>query len=290
MNKLALGTAQFGLDYGISNKKGKVPHETVRDIIKAAYLADIKFLDTAALYGNSELILGQIGVKNFKIIGKIPKLIDTDISYAKVLLTNVKESLFRLNIKFFEALLFHSPTQLMQSNSGIYLEALKSLKDLNLVKKIGISIYTKNNLPSEKLLKSIDIIQLPLNIVNRSLDENGTLKKLKDYNIEIHARSVFLQGLLLIPYDDLSDYFSPWKPQWRQWHKDLIKHNTNPLRECLLFVKKNQYVDKVIVGVTSVKELKQIIESFNYPTSGMDNEFMRNNDERLINPQNWKTE
>ena len=280
MNKLALGTAQFGLDYGVTNSKGKVQVEEVELILGCAKENSINTLDTAASYGNSEEVLGSIGISDFQIITKtIPLKNGVD-----EVIKHFKQSLTFLNKSSVNGLLIHNINEIEHKNFNTLFKELTELKRQGLVNKIGFSIYTPEQV--DFLLKNFDfdLIQVPFNIFDNRLIQGGQLQALNNKGMEVHARSVFLQGLLL-DFNNLSNYFSPWKKEF-SIYQETVKDNGLSLLECALnFVLNIREIDKVLVGVNSERQLKEIVQAVKrrsnlsaYPI----------NDINLLNPSLWK--
>jgi len=286
--KWALGTAQFGMDYGITNINGKTKKKDVRIILKKAHNADIDMLDTAIAYGASEKCLGQIGVNNFKVITKLPPVPENILDVENWIEDQFNGSLKRLGLKSIHGLLLHRPEQLKFSVGKKIINTLKNLKRYGLVEKVGISIYGPNEL--EKLIEnfSIDIVQIPINIFDRRIISTGWLSKLKKLGIEVHARSVFLQGLLLMSRLELPKNFLFKNDLWTRWYQWLKKHNDiAPIRACLGFISSLKDVDRIIVGVNNVKQFKEVLKVINNPLDIKYPNF-ECQDEKLLNPSNWQ--
>ena len=280
MNKLALGTAQFGLDYGVTNSEGKVQVEEVELILGCAKENSINTLDTAASYGNSEEVLGSIGISDFQIITKtIPLKNGVD-----EVIKHFQQSLTFLNKSSVNGLLIHNVNEIEHKNFNTLFKELTELKRQGLVNKIGFSTYTPEQV--DFLLKNFDfdLIQVPFNIFDNRLIQGGQLQALNNKGIEVHARSVFLQGVIL-DFNNLSNYFSPWKKEF-SIYQETVKDNGLSLLECALnFVLNIREIDKVLVGVNSERQLKEIIQAVKrrsnlsaYPI----------NDINLLNPSLWK--
>ena len=256
LNKLALGTAQFGLDYGITNSEGKVQVEEVELILGCAKENSINTLDTAASYGNSEEVLGSIGISDFQIITKtIPLKNGVD-----EVIKHFQQSLTFLNKSSVNGLLIHNVNEIEHKNFNTLFKELTELKRQGLVNKIGFSIYTPEQV--DFLLKNFDfdLIQVPFNIFDNRLIQGGQLQALNNKGIEVHARSVFLQGVIL-DFNNLSNYFSPWKKEF-SIYQETVKDNGLSLLECALnFVLNIREIDKVLVGVNSERQLKEIIQA-----------------------------
>ncbi len=284
---LAIGTAQFGLDYGISNSAGKVKLPEIKKIIKLATDSGIDTIDTAMAYGDSEELLGKCNLENFKIITKIGAIQESENRIENWILDEVHLSLEKLKLNNIYGLLLHRPNELISKKGETLFYSIQNLKKLGLVKKIGISIYSTDELVSILDSYDIDIVQLPLNIFNREAINNDILKVLKSRNIEIHARSCFLQGLLLMEQKNIPIKFKKWSNLFIDWHEWLIKNDISPVQGCLSFLNSINEIDKVIVGVENVKQLQELI---NYSSVQGITEFpnLICNDQQLIDPSNWK--
>jgi aryl-alcohol dehydrogenase-like predicted oxidoreductase len=286
-SKIALGTVQFGLKYGISNNGGKVPIEEVKEIINLASASGIDTIDTAAAYGESEIVLGEVIADRgyqFKIVTKIPPGSTT---------ANAQESffnsLFNLGKKAVYGCLFHDFNDF--SNRPEILNELIALKERKHIEKIGFSLYYRSQL--DYLLDHnvpFDLLQIPYNVFDRRFE--SYFSTLKSDNVEIHVRSVFLQGLLLMKPEDLDDFFNPIKGKI-QTLRELSKEREIPLNHLLLlFVLKNPYVDKVLIGVDSVANLKDNLD-FNLRENKYDNLKsmliqLEEQNEKILLPFNWK--
>jgi hypothetical protein len=289
INKLALGTAQFGLNYGIANQVGVVCSGEVSSILALAKNANIDTLDTAIAYGDSEQSLGRAGINGFKVISKLPEMPKNISSIEKWVFEQTESSLIKLCTNKLHGLLLHKPSQLISSNQGPPLyQALQKLKRENLVEKIGISVYSPSELDLIIPQHQFDIVQAPLNLIDRRLVSSGWSKKLWSLGTEIHSRSSFLQGLLLMRSFEIPHKFFRWKTLFQNWHKYLIEKNLSAIEACLAYQFSIPEIHRVILGVDSSEQLKQIIklDNRNLLSSLPD---ITSNDELLINPVNWSS-
>ena len=186
--KLALGTVQFGLSYGVSNNSGQTQFEEAMRIINLARSSGVSLLDTAVAYGDSEARLGQIGVDSFKVVTKLPSLPENCSEVKKWAEEQVEASLQRLRLKRIHGLLLHDPAQLLSANGHQLFAVLSGLKQRGLVEKIGISIYSPSELDAILPLYPVDLVQAPFNPIDRRMIESGWMKKLYADEIEIHVR------------------------------------------------------------------------------------------------------
>lgn len=284
--RLAIGTVQFGTNYGISNDQGQVSQLEQKAILNFASEVGIDMLDTAINYGDSESNLGNYGVNNFKLITKIPPIPDNLTNVTKWIQAQVKSSMGRLGLTSLYGLLLHRSDHLLKYK-GEVADCLADLKSSGLIKKIGVSIYSPNELDSIVGIIPIDIVQVPISIIDQRMQTTGWLDKLKSKKIEVHARSIFLQGLLLMPKAKIPKKFSSWNSiwnDWYNWHND--NPNYSPLETCLGFVNSLKNIDRIIIGVNSYNQIKEIIDAkkilkhIEYPKISC-------NDERLLYPSKW---
>ncbi len=287
IGKLGLGTVQWGKNYGINNSDGKTSQNEVKRILSIAQSNKIKLLDTAPYYGDSELILGRRNLKDFEIVTKTKYFKSNSISNLdkENLISTFMESLTKLSLGSIYGLLIHDVDDLFKKGGKDLVDALKFLKDNGLVRKIGITIYNSQQINSSLQIFKPDIVQLPINVFDQRLIKDGTLKKLSELNIEIHARSIFLQGLLFIKENNLPKYFLPWKNKISDWHYQCRINKLSPLTSALNFVLSLPEVNRCLVGVNSAKQLEEIIIASN--ENFFLNKDFSTEDEKLINPKNW---
>lgn len=286
LNKLAIGTAQFGVNYGIANTHGQISISEQKAILNFAISSGIEMLDTAIDYGESEKNLGKYGVKNFQIITKIPPIPDNLTNVTEWMRNQVDNSMKRLGVTSIYGLLLHRSNNLLKYDDEVskYLEDLKKAK---VVKKIGISIYSPKELENIIGFFPIDIVQAPLNILDKRIQSTGWLNKLKSINIEVHARSIFLQGLLLMPRSKLPKKFLQWREIWDKWYEWQNDHpNHDSLQICFMFVKSIVEIDRIIVGIDSLNHIKEII-NIEKMISPIEHPNIFCNDEKLLYPSNW---
>jgi len=284
--KLALGTVQFGLPYGIANDNGQVTEKDAKLILDCAAESDINTLDTAVGYGDSEQCLGNIGIDDWRIITKLP-IIPRDCSNVKDwILYQVAESLARLKVKQIKGLLLHRPLQLLDPVGQEIWSTLQDLIQSGIVEKIGYSIYEPKELDQLWSKYQPNIIQTPFNVFDRRIKTSGWLKKMHNNNVEVHVRSIFLQGLLLMGKEKRPAIFDHWNPIWEEWDKWLEKEKLSPLEASLGFVNSELMVDRIVVGVDSLKQLKEIIVLSEIQIECIPCT-ISTNDQNLINPSNW---
>ena len=262
MSQLILGTVQFGLDYGITNSSGEIPDQVVQQMLVFAEEHDIRIFDTAADYGNSQYRLGQlapIGNSNWYVTKfSLP----TDGSSPTQ--ENVySDSMKLLQVEKLHGVLFHKLEDLRDSRLEKTLEILRAGRDAGILSKIGVSIYNRADLElALEVFPDLNLLQLPANVLDMNLLESDEVHKLKSRGVEIHVRSVFLQGLLLTSPSQLSDFFEPLKPALIKLQNVAAKTGKSVLELVLAKIRHHRYVDAVLVGATTLGELTEITSAW----------------------------
>jgi aryl-alcohol dehydrogenase-like predicted oxidoreductase len=284
--RLAIGCAQFGLPYGVTNKVGRVAPSEVAKILDYAKGVKISTLDTAISYGMSESVLGKIGVSDWSIISKLPPLPNTSIDVHSWVVEEVNASLNRLNITCLDGLLLHNPQDLIGVYGRKIVEALDFLRAAGMVKKVGISIYQPLDLHEYLNVMIPDIVQCPFSVLDHRLVTSGWAERLNKKNIEIHIRSIFLQGLLLVENSQRPPYFSKWQQTWDRWDLILKESNLSPIEACLNGVMFNELFHKVIIGINDLSHIVEIMNCCNFEMASV-MEDISINDINLLHPSNW---
>lgn len=286
--RLALGTAQFGLAYGIANQKGKVSCDQVAQILRVAKAAGVDTLDTAIAYGDSEARLGEIGVQEWKVITKLPSLPSQNRSIRQWVYDLCSASCERLKVEKVYGLLLHRPMDLLEPHGSEIYTALKELQVEGKVEKIGVSIYAPEDLEALYPQFSFDIVQAPFNGLDQRIVRSGWLARLKSEGVEVHARSIFLQGLLLMPPESRPTQFTRWSHLWNRFHNWLRESKLTPLQACLGCALYERGFDRIIVGVDSLGHLQEILNTLqtDLPSWPVD---LVSDDLDLIHPSRWET-
>jgi len=284
---LAIGTAQFGQVYGIAGGGQLLPQYEIESILTMARNSDIRTIDTAIAYGNSEECLGKAGVRDFQVVTKLPPIPSSCTDVPTWVLSQVAESLSRLNLNRIYGLLLHRPGDLVGDQGGQLFRAICHLRDNQTITKWGVSIYSPDDLTSLATHFELELVQAPLNIFDRRLVTSGWLNRLKDNDVEVHARSAFLQGLLTMPEERMPRYFSRWREHWERWYSWLAYEKISPVEACLSFIKSVRGIDQAIVGVDSANQLAQLISAYSIDRAGLIPDFAVD-DLELINPSRWE--
>jgi aryl-alcohol dehydrogenase-like predicted oxidoreductase len=274
------------MKYGVANKKGLVLYNEVSTILELAWKNGIDTLDTAIAYGNSEEVIGNIGVKSWNIITKLPVAPAEIIDIKRWTQNQIKFSLGKLGVTSLYAVMLHTTAPLSTNKADIYWNTLQELKEQGVIQKIGYSIYEPTELDNFYEKFQPDIIQSPYNILDNRLENSGWLQRLSDESVEVHARSIFLQGLLLMSKMHRPFYFKKWDNLWQKWHQWLKETNSTALEASLSFVNDEDRISKIVVGIDDVKQLQEIIDA-SQRENKIANTVFFSTDERLINPSKW---
>lgn len=287
-SNLVLGTVQFGLDYGVANRNGKVDESEAELILDIAYENGIRKLDTAIAYGISESILGKLNRNRFEIVTKlppIPKECDSPDQWTK---DSIEASLRRLNVSKIHGLLLHDSSLLSRDLGEEVYARIRKYMDDGTIEMFGVSIYSFRDLEIFPDSFEYDIVQSPLNIFDQSLIQSGWLEKLHYKGVIVQIRSIFLQGLLLMESSKRPQYFQNWKAHLDQWDRWLQTNSYSPIEACIQYVRSLSLVDEIVFGVESTQHLKEILSLFRSESEiSVPNTFV-SEDRGLIDPSMWK--
>lgn len=292
--KIGLGTAQFGMKYGSFNVVGQPSNEEVAHILEVSRQNGIAVIDTAAQYGNSEEVLGRClpAGHGFHIVTKTPSFRTAKIDkwHAEQLDAAFAASLWKLNQSSIYGLLFHHPQDLLAVGGALLYEAMCKWKERGLVRKIGASVYTQSQ--AEELLNryDMDLIQVPVNMFDQRLIQSGLLKRIKKRGIEIHARSVFLQGLLLAEPDRLDPCFHSIRDHLARYQRFLHNNHLSKVQGAIHFLRQVEEIDAILVGVDTCRQLEEIVLAANMERSPCDFSPFSVQDEKILNPSLWRRE
>ena len=284
MNRIVLGGAQLGLPYGILNGGETLSREEVARILDTAVDHGIDSIDTAIAYGQSESIIGETSQNRFNIISKLPPL-PVDISdVSEWVHSQVQGSLSRLKCTSLDALLLHRPQDLTGAQGAELYAAIGSLMTKKMIHRFGVSIYSPDDL--EGLIGTFDIhvVQAPLNVFDRRI--LGVTDQLSALNIEVHARSVFLQGVLIANPKNRPQRFEPWSEHFALFDEWVRFSGMSAMACCLGFALQQPGIAKLVIGTTSAESLDEIMNSI--PNSVLEvPTHLQSSVEELIDPRFW---
>lgn len=288
--KIILGTVQFGLDYGINNMSGRPSFDEVKRILDFAHSNNIKFLDTAEAYGNSQEVIGKYHHESSKKFNLITKF----SSSRNDLPPNIKERVLKdieiLGVESIYCYMFHSFEDYQKYYSA-FENDLSLLKKEGKIIKIGVSLY--DNFEIEKVLENnaIQLIQLPFNLLDNNSKRLEALNLAKQADVEIHTRSVFLQGLFFKNRNDFTGNLKTLLP-YTDRINEISKSHSIPISQLAInYPLSQKNIDQVLIGVDNVEQLTQNI---NYLSDNLPNEVFKKIDQinvkelNLLNPSKWK--
>ena len=286
--RLALGTVQFGLPYGVANTQGQVSYDQAEAMIGAIRTAGIDTIDTAIAYGEAETVLGCIGVSDFRLFSKVPALCDRALAVGSWVVAQVEASLERLGVSRLGGLMLHAPDDLLGPHGSDLARGLLRVRDAGLVERIGLSVYSPEQLTTFVDRLPLEVLQIPANVFDRRFAESGWLDRLIAHGVEVHARSVFLQGLLLMPSDRVPSKFAPYRTLIDRWHAWLAGEaaGMSPVQACLAHVTSYPGIARLVVGADSLSQLQDIIAATATSPSRAP-ESLTSPATALINPAQW---
>jgi aryl-alcohol dehydrogenase-like predicted oxidoreductase len=289
IRKLGLGTVQWGTRYGLDNQHGVTAPEAVKAILTLAERFGVRVLDTASAYGMAESILGQNQLGSFKVVTKTPKFASATIRDMHVheMAQSLHQSLQRLSSKKVYGLLVHHAQDLLVTGSDKLISSMMNLKERGFVEKVGVSIYDSAQIDAVLKIFTPDIVQVPISVFDQRLLLNGQLEIMKEMGIEIHARSVFMQGLLLMPSNRVPSYFDPIRSLLTRWRAEAEDQGMSLVEAALSFVRDIIYVDTVLVGVESVRQFQSCLADFS-TVKRFNGSGLACNDPLFVNPALWK--
>lgn len=292
IDKIILGTANFGLSYGIANKK-KLREGEVFEILTLSCTHKIWGVDTAKVYGNAELVLGKFFEKYGKTFNIITKLPQKEYLSYKDVETEFFNSLNTLNVSSVDFLLIHS-FETFTLHKKIIIPALQSLCKEGIIGKYGISVYHPREM--QVFLDEIkeDVaVEFPFNLFDQRFISDNYLKIVKDRGNVLFARSIFLQGLFFLDESRLTGVFQKAKEKIKKIKELTLEYDIKPECIALLFATKRANIDGVIIGVDSKEQLMKNIECFSiencekYRYLSEDLQRLKINDEEIILPYKW---
>jgi aryl-alcohol dehydrogenase-like predicted oxidoreductase len=278
LEKLGLGTVQFGQAYGVSNRRGQVPAADAAAILSRAAKAGIALLDTAANYGDAEAVLAKLNTAPFRIVSKTIGLkhgLEAVIARARQSATVLKA----------DTLLVHAAFDLQGADGQALWTGLQRLRDEGVFRKIGISVYVADNPAQLASRFQPDVMQLPFSLLDQRLSADGTLARLAELNVEVHARSLFLQGLLFL--ETLPEKLRHAAPHLTKIRSQLRDAGMTPLGAALGFVLSRPEIAFGLVGVTSVTELNEIIAAAQRSVPELDWTAFALHDDVTLTPSLW---
>jgi aryl-alcohol dehydrogenase-like predicted oxidoreductase len=284
MAKIILGTVQFGVDYGINNTTGKPTSEAVFKILSKAWNSGICILDTAEGYGDAVDIIGA-----FHRESGIVFEINTKFTYTEgtSLAEKLETTIQRLGVTYIGTYFYHSYKDFLSKRKLI--GELLDLKKQKLVQRIGLSVYTNDELQTAIDDPAIDVIQMPFNLLDNYSERGELLRKAKAKNKRVQVRSVFLQGLFFKDIDDLPVTLLPLLPYLKQVHA-IAAHSSSIEMLCLQYAAAQEEIDEIIIGVDTEQQLSENTIALNKllsPQLRLAIDAIKVKETELLYPYNW---
>lgn len=280
LNKISLGTVQFGLEYGINNTNGQTKRDEVAKILKRCNKVGIMHIDTAAAYGSAENVLGEViqseGLSNsFQITTKYKGDGNNNFSLS------ARESLQRLRVDGLHCQMFHSYKDFKIAEDFIKPDS---------VDKIGVSVYTNQELLDTIKDPKVCVVQCPFNLLDNQSVRGESLKLAKEKGVEVQVRSAFLQGLFFMDRNYLPSALIDLKGPLEELDRICFKNEITMSQLALGYCLSKDYIDKVVIGVDSLEQLNLNIEAIKTPlpksiVEEIDKITVIN--QKLLNPTNW---
>lgn len=261
MVNLVLGTATFGTGYGIANKGLKLGGDSVSDILATAQALGINDFDSAPAYGAAERMLGEYLDHERK--PRVSSKISIESSKSvELMLASVKSTLQRTRVSKLANLYLHDPDALSNSGARETITGLRELIEMNLVDRVGVSVYSLDSLlKAKELFPQLSVFQVPENICDRRLLNSKELMDLHHEGNHMVVRSVFLQGLLLMPPNEIVLSLGEARRVILQLRALALSCNVSVLNLCLGYSRLIPWANGIVVGVTSAEQLREIIEA-----------------------------
>ncbi|MGI6784702.1 MAG: aldo/keto reductase [Aminivibrio sp.] len=290
--RIGIGTAQFGMDYGISNEFGKTPEEEVSAILERASREGLRYIDTAYLYGDAEKTIGRILPSNsgFRIVTKLGVSTPGEVRKSERSIEALfEQSLGALRQKSVYALLAHNAADLLAPEGERVWSVFNRLKEESKVEKIGASVYNPEEAFDLLERYPIELVQIPLNLLDQRMIARGVLQEMSDRGIEIHSRSCFLQGLLLMDEATLDPFFEPVKEKLSAYRKLCKVLGLSPIEVALFFVLSVSEIDCVVLGFNSLNQFNEICEAVkkNITVDQLDFSAFAVDMPEIVEPRNW---
>ncbi len=285
--RITLGTAQFGLDYGVTNRAGQVSEDVARAVLARARVLGIEWLDTAAAYGTAEIVLGRLAGAGygFRICTKVVCAADAADPVGRAQ-RQFEASLARLGRQSVDVLMIHDAQRLLDAGGPALYHWLVAQKAQGTALAIGASVYDGGQARALTERFSLDWIQLPLNVLDQRALIDGTLAQLKSRGVSIQARSALLQGLLLADPGHLPAAFAAARAPLARVHAAAVASGVSTLELALGFVASVAEVDQIVLGVESPAQLDECVRALGTPADPSWRE-LTCDDPAVVDPRRW---
>lgn len=267
VSKLGLGAAQFGLD-GPAPARGRSAHAEVREMLALAARSGVGILDTGAASGHAEGLLGQALPRPspFRITIKAPRG-DRGPDHGEA---QIRVCLARLRLETADTIMVQSAGDLFSPAGLAMWDRLGELRDSGLCRRIGVSAYASDDPAGLARRFRPDVIQAPASLLDQRLLTDGSLAAVKDLGIEVHLRSIFLNGLLFLPPDRIPSEIRGASARLSRARRMIAEGRSDPLQAALGFALSRPEADAVIVGAGTCAELAAVLAAAASPLPDLD--------------------
>ena len=297
MTRLCIGTVQFGMDYGVQGGTRPAVEDAVR-MLDYATQNGVDAIDTAAAYGTAEDVVGEFLSRGtlprdaVQVISKFgTNIFDgaSAASYAERLRTAAEASLKRIRSDYLDAYICHVPTA---TGDQAIIEAMAALKESGLVRHVGFSVYDPDQVQACLAADAVDFIQSPFSFLDRRMETSGALAAARAKGVDLHTRSAFVQGLMLMDVAKIPERLAATRPVIRDLEAACAEAGLSRCALALAFVKANPNISHLVFGVDNMAQLKEIVADFD---RSVDSDALKSVADRfaavdpsIFLPNNWK--
>jgi len=293
--RLGLGTAQLGLDYGVTNREGRPDEDAVAELLALAWRRGVRVLDTAPGYGCAEERIGRLRPvgADFAVVTKTPlhPPDDPPARCAERVVASAHASLERLRLPRLAGLLEHRPQELLSPRGEAIAGALQRLREERVVERVGASVYDAEVFAGLAARHALDLVQLPVSVLDRRALDSGRLAELRGRGVAVHARSVFLQGLLLAEPEAVPGHLAPLRVPLRAFRREAAARGLAPLEAAMGFALARPELDVVLCGAQRAAELAEILDAAERagrsPRHAQGWDAVAVDDPRWLDPSRW---
>lgn len=295
VERLALGTAQLGMSYGIANRMGKPDNEAASKIVQIAWNSGVRFFDTAQAYGDSERVLGQVlgatgASADSRVVTKLRagSPVDDECGIAR----SVEQSLSRLGVNHVWGLLLHDERQLDLWTNKLHPQ-LRRLVEQNKILRLGVSVYSPDRALQALSMDGIQAVQVASNLFDRRLIRNGFFTRASLTGQTVFVRSIYLQGLALMDTENLPDVMAFARKPVAIFHAFCRQHNLAPAQFALDYVRSRTGSATILVmGAETAAQMSENVSLFNQEPINAElmdawDKTWPEDDPMLIDPSRW---
>ena len=297
MTRLCIGTVQFGMDYGVQGGTRPAVEDAVM-MLDYATQNGVDAIDTAAAYGTAEEVVGEflsrrtLPRESIHVISKFGTNIFEGApaaDYAKRLRSAAETSLRRIRSDYLDAYICHVPTA---AGDQAIIEAMADLKASGLVRHVGFSVYDPDQALACLAMDAVDFIQSPFSLLDRRMETSGALAAACAKGVDLHTRSAFVQGLMLMDVAMIPERLAATRPVIRDLEAACAETGLSRRALALAFVKANPYISHLVFGVDNMAQLKEIVADFGRPVDSGAVKSVADRfaavDPSIFLPNNWK--